>query len=119
MVELGFSLGTRALTDLTAVYALTVTMSDSIGRRVCWMCVGCGEMTFAFASRPPAFARLDLRSLRAERIASLLSYRSCFVVWKISERKAVEVSTAPPRSILRIFPAKFAFFSWFIVLCMR
>jgi len=108
MVELGVSRGTKALTVSTTVYALMATMSDSIGRWVSWM--DDGETRFALELSELLSSRAFF-SARTRGFSCLSSYRSCCAAWKASDRKAVDVSTTPSRSTLRMFPARFAFFS--------
>ena len=63
------------------------------------------------AARPDPYVCLFL-STRARSCfpvsRTLPSYRNCCAVWKISDRKAVDVSTTPTCSTLSVFLAKFA-----------
>ena len=70
------------------------------------------EMRFALELSEPPFTRAFFSKARARRSSCLSSYdRSCRAAWKTSDRKAIDVSTTPSRSTLRVFPAGSALFS--------
>jgi len=100
--------GLDRVDDRVRVYALMATMRDSIRRRVSW--IDDGETRFALELSEPPSARAFF-SARTRSFSCLSSYRNCCAAWKSSDRKAVDVSTTPSRTTLRVLPVMLAFFS--------